>query len=105
MTLECDLQVENVVDHVLDDFQFRHFSILRNAWHQLFEFRQQGLHLLTVQLTLPCFRGGQRLAGLGYARISASGRHDSRVDSISIGQWFGCRDFGHLCAQSLSNTC
>lgn len=44
--VQCLLQVEDVVDDVLDDFQFGEFLV---AWHirdQVLQFAQQFLHLL-----------------------------------------------------------
>lgn len=50
--LEGDLQVEDVVDHILDDLQLAELLVARHVGHQLLEFGEQRVHFFLIQVAL-----------------------------------------------------
>lgn len=52
MRLEGDLQVEDVVNYVLDDFELGELLVARHVGHQLLELGKQRLHFFVVQVAL-----------------------------------------------------
>jgi len=44
--VKCDLQVQDIIDDMLQDFHFAHVLVLRDTRHQLLQFRVAVVHVV-----------------------------------------------------------